>query len=104
MNQFKFYFSIFFIFLLAISFSIVAQNESHVSAQLLFQVEQMAKQNSYEILIKIESSDEKADIDNLIKNVEEAASLITLCKTVSLSALIINMFLYLTICVIIMYI
>jgi thioredoxin:protein disulfide reductase len=54
MNQFKFYFSILFDFLIVFSFSAFAQEESYVSAQLLFPVEQMAKQNSYEILIKIE--------------------------------------------------
>lgn len=34
--------------------TVYAQDESRVSSQLLFPVEQMAKQNSYEIIIKIE--------------------------------------------------
>jgi len=57
MNQFKFYFSIPFILLFTLNLSVFAQNDSQVSAKLIFPVEQMAKQNSYEILIKIEIED-----------------------------------------------
>jgi thioredoxin:protein disulfide reductase len=40
--------------LFVVSFTAFAQDESHVSAQLVFPVEQMAKQNSYKILIEID--------------------------------------------------
>lgn len=52
------YFKIFLSGLIAISFVLnfnaFAQGESHVSAELVFPVEQMARQNSYEILVKID--------------------------------------------------
>ena len=40
-----------------------------------------AMEKILKILEKIETSNEKTDIDSLIEDVEEAASLITLCKT-----------------------
>jgi len=54
MNKFIFYLSAISILIVAFNLSAFAQDESHVSAQLIFPVEQLAKQNSYEILIKIE--------------------------------------------------
>jgi exodeoxyribonuclease VII small subunit len=38
------------------------------------------------ILSRIETSNEKSDIDSLIKDVEEAASLITLCRNKLMNA------------------
>ena len=54
MNQFKFYFSTLVILLIAFNFNAVAQDESHVSSKLLFPVDKLAKQNSYEVLIEID--------------------------------------------------
>ncbi|MCK5033551.1 MAG: sulfite exporter TauE/SafE family protein, partial [Calditrichia bacterium] len=54
MHKFKTYFSILSILLIALNFAAIAQDESHVTAQLIFPVEQMAKQNSYQVLIKID--------------------------------------------------
>jgi len=54
MTNFKSYFSILSILLIAFNFTAIAQDESHVSAQFIFPVEQMAKQNSYQVLIKID--------------------------------------------------
>jgi len=54
MNKFIFYLSAISILIVALNFPVLAQDKSHVSAQLIFPVEQLAKQNSYEILIKIE--------------------------------------------------
>jgi thiol:disulfide interchange protein DsbD len=41
-------------FLVIANFTIFAQGESHISSQLIFPVEQMAKQSSYKILIEID--------------------------------------------------
>ncbi len=54
MHKFKTYFLMLLILLIAFNFAAIAQDESHVTAQLIFPVEQMAKQNSYQVLIKID--------------------------------------------------
>ncbi|MFC2088839.1 cytochrome c biogenesis protein CcdA, partial [Calditrichota bacterium] len=45
------------IFLLIFSFTLLAQSESHLTAKLLFPVEQMANQSSYHILLEINIAD-----------------------------------------------
>ena len=57
MKKLNSYLLIISIFITILTFTAYSLDDSHVSAQLIFPFEQLAKQNSYEVLIKIDIED-----------------------------------------------